>query len=85
MASMNRFQDKVAIITGAASGIARGAAEAFVREGAIVGLLDRNAEGLAQAAAELGEQAFPLVADVTDEVSVAAAFDQVRQKYDRFD
>lgn len=82
---MGRLDGKVTVITGAASGIARGAAEAFVREGAIVGLLDRNAEGLEQAATELGENVFPLVTDVTDEASVAAAFDQVRQRYDRFD
>lgn len=83
--SMGRLDGKVTVITGAASGIARGAAEAFVREGAIVGLLDRNADGLAEVEAELGEQTFALPCDVTDEASVAAAFDQVRQKFDRFD
>ena len=82
---MGRLDGKVAVITGAASGIARAAAGAFVQEGAIVGVLDRNAEGLDEVAAELGENAFPLVADVTDEASVAAAFEQVRQRYDRFD
>ncbi len=82
---MGRLEGKVTVITGAASGIARAAAGAFVQEGAIVGLLDRNAAGLEEVAAELGVCAFPLVADVTDEASVAAAFDQVRQRYDRFD
>lgn len=82
---MGRLDGKITVITGAASGIAQAAARAFVREGAIVGLLDRNAEGLEATAAELGERAFPLVADVTDEASVAAAFEQVRQRYDRFD
>lgn len=82
---MGRLDGKITVITGAASGIAQAAAHAFVREGAIVGLLDRNAEGLEATAAELGERAFPLVADVTDEASVAAAFEQVRQRYDRFD
>lgn len=82
---MGRLDGKVTVITGAASGIARAAAGAFVREGAIVGLLDRNADGLAEVAAELGENAFPLVTDVTDEASVAAAFDQVRQNHGRLD
>ncbi len=82
---MGRLDGKVTVITGAASGIARAAAGAFVREGAIVGLLDRNAGGLEAVAAELGENAVPLLADVTDEASVAAAFDQMRQRYDRFD
>ena len=35
---MGRLDGKVTVITGAASGIARGAAAAFVREGAIVGV-----------------------------------------------
>lgn len=82
---MGRLDGKVTVITGAASGIARAAAGAFVREGAIVGLLDRNAAGLEEVTAELGDKAFPLVADVTDEASVVAVFDQVRQRYDRFD
>ena len=44
---MGRLDGKICVITGAASGIALGAARAFVREGAVVGLLDRNADGLA--------------------------------------
>lgn len=53
---MGRLDGKRTVITGVASGIARGAAEAFVREGAIVGLLDRNADGLEEVAAEAGSQ-----------------------------
>ncbi|MCA9858747.1 MAG: SDR family oxidoreductase [Thermomicrobiales bacterium] len=82
---MGRLEGKVTVITGAASGIARAAAGAFVQEGALVGLLDRNADGLDAVAAELGERTFPLPTDVTDEASVAAAFDQVRQAYGRLD
>ena len=82
---MGRLESKVCVITGAASGIARGAATAFVREGAIVGLLDRNADGLAQAEGELGSQAFALPCDVTDEASVEAAFAEVEQRHGRLD
>lgn len=82
---MGRLDGKITVITGGASGIGRGAAEAFVREGAMVGLLDRNAALAADVAAELGDRAFPLVADQTDEASVAAAFDQVRQQFGRLD
>jgi NAD(P)-dependent dehydrogenase (short-subunit alcohol dehydrogenase family) len=82
---VGRLDGKVCVITGAASGIAQGAAEAFVREGAIVGLIDRNESGLKQTASSLGDQAFPLVTDVTSEESVAAAFDEVRRRHGRLD
>jgi NAD(P)-dependent dehydrogenase (short-subunit alcohol dehydrogenase family) len=76
---------KVAVVTGAASGIGQAAARAFGREGAIVGVLDRNAEGVDATVREIGESAFPLVTDVTDEASVAAAFDEVRRRHGRLD
>lgn len=82
---MGRLEGKVAVVTGAASGIGQEAARAFAREGAIVGLLDRNAGPLEATVAEIGERAFPLVTDVTDEASVSAAFDEVRQRHGRLD
>lgn len=82
---MGRLEGKVAVVTGAASGIGQEAARAFAREGAIVGLLDRNARPLEATVAEIGERAFPLVTDVTDEASVSAAFDEVRQRHGRLD
>ncbi|MFM9106710.1 MAG: SDR family NAD(P)-dependent oxidoreductase [Chloroflexota bacterium] len=82
---MGRLDGKITVITGGASGIGRGAAEAFVREGAMVGLLDRNAGLAEEVAGELGSQAFPLVADQTSEASVAAAFDEVRRRFGRLD
>lgn len=82
---MGRLEGKIAVITGAGSGIGQGAARAFVAEGATVGLLDRNAAAVAATVDELGERAFPLVADVADEASVIAAFDEVRQRHGRLD
>lgn len=82
---MGRLDGKICVITGAASGIARGAAEAFANEGAIVGLMDRNAEGLDAVVAELGEPAFALPTDVTSEASVEAAFAEVKRRYGRLD
>ncbi len=75
-----RLTDKVAVVTGAGSGIAREAARAFVAEGAIVGLLDRNADAVRSLADELGPAAFSLVADVSDPAEVQAAFADVDRR-----
>jgi NAD(P)-dependent dehydrogenase (short-subunit alcohol dehydrogenase family) len=82
---MGRLDGKITVITGGGSGIGRGAAEAFVREGAVVGLLDRNEDALHQVAGALGENAIPLVCDQTSEASVERAFDVMRQRFGRLD
>lgn len=82
---MKRLTDKVAVITGAGSGIGRAAARAFVAEGATVGLLDRAVDAIDTLARELGPSAFPLVADVTDEASVQRAFEAVERRAGRLD
>ena len=82
---MGRLDGKVCVITGAASGIARGAAEAFVREGALIGLIDRNQAGLRTVVTELGSSVFALPADVTNELSVEAAFAEVAHRHNRLD
>jgi NAD(P)-dependent dehydrogenase (short-subunit alcohol dehydrogenase family) len=82
---MARLQNKVCVITGAAGGIAGAAAAAFVREGALVGLLDRDADRLDAMVAELGDAAFALPCDVTDEDSVAVAFSEVERRHGRLD
>lgn len=82
---MGRLDGKVCAITGAASGIAREAARAFVREGATVALIDRNEIGLSAVAAELGGAAIALPTDVTDEASVEATFAEVNRRFGRLD
>lgn len=61
-----KLKDKVAVITGANSGIGLASARAFVAEGAQVVLVGRRADAIAAAAAELGAQAVGLAGDVSD-------------------
>ena len=60
-----RLKDKAAIITGAAAGIGRATAEAFVREGARVVVADRDREAAASVAAQLGPAAIACAVDVS--------------------
>ena len=80
---MGRLDNKVAIITGAASGIGRATATVFAAEGATVVVADlAEAEGTALAA-ELG--GLYVGVDVADEASVVAMFDTVRSTYGGLD
>lgn len=66
---------RVALVTGAASGIGRAIAERIVAEGASVVVTDIDADGAAKVAAELGtERACALELDVSVEAAVDAAF-----------
>ncbi|MFG3531000.1 SDR family NAD(P)-dependent oxidoreductase [Streptomyces sp. NPDC047917] len=71
---MERLKDKVAVITGAGSGIGRSAAELMSRQGARVVVADHNTQAAEETAAIIeaaGGQALPVTVDVTDEGSVA--------------
>lgn len=82
---MNRLEKKIVVVTGAGSGIGRAAAEAFAAEGALVGLLDRDADKVEELATRLGESAAALIADVTDEAAVRRAFQEMRDRFGRLD
>lgn len=85
---MGRLQGKVAIITGAASGIGRSAAQLFALEGARVVLADILAEQ-AQAAAEAirrdGGTGLAVTTDVTEPDSVAALVGRTVAEFGRLD
>src|SRR4051794_9396410 len=74
---------RVALVTGAASGIGRAVAERFAAEGAAVVVADLNADGAQEVAAGLGtrDQALGLAIDVGDPDAVAAAFRQAALAY----
>ena len=82
---MGRLSGKVAVVTGAARGIGRAIATGFAAEGAVVALFDRNREQLDDAAAQIGEGGYAMEVDVTDEVSVEGAFEEVRRRNGRVD
>lgn len=69
---MNRLQDRLAIVTGGASGFGQGIVRRFVEEGARVIIVDRNGEAAAALAAELGEQTRAFTADVSNNGDIAA-------------
>ncbi|HZW32913.1 MAG TPA: SDR family oxidoreductase [Isosphaeraceae bacterium] len=79
---------KVAIVTGAGSGIGRATALALLNEGDSVVLTGRRRAGLEQTAAESGpaqSRALVVPADVSDPQSVAALFEATRRAFGRLD
>ena len=80
--------DKVALITGAGSGIGRAAAFALAADGWKLALAGRRPEPLeesAQKAQELGARAIAVATDVGDPASVKNLFDRVREVFGRLD
>ncbi len=83
-----KLSGKVAVITGAGSGIGRAAAELFAREGAEVALVDLNAQAAAAAAGQItdaGGRALAVGADVADAAQVDLAFRQISGEFGRID
>src|SRR4051794_22919470 len=80
-----RLRDKVAIVTGAASGFGAGIAARFAAEGAKVALLDLHLEGGEQIAQAAGQGAIALRCDVTQAGEIAAALAATLKAFGRLD
>jgi 3-oxoacyl-[acyl-carrier protein] reductase len=83
-----RFENKVAVVTGAAQGIGRGIAERFLREGARVVLADINAATLPEtqrALAPLGQRPLAVVADVGKSAAVDQLFERTLSAFGTVD
>ncbi len=74
---MKRLEGKTALITGAARGIGRAFAEAYVREGAKVVIGDIDFERARETEADLGSNVTAVHLDVTDQSSIDAAMTEV--------
>lgn len=74
---MSRLKDKTAIITGAARGIGKAFAAAYVAEGATVAVADIDLAGAEAAAAEIGKNAYAVHIDVREQASIEAAIAEV--------
>ncbi len=80
-----RFKDRVAVITGGASGVGLEVATRIVAEGGKVSLWDRDSGTLAKAAAALGRDHHTVEVDVTNAAGQAAAAETVYNKFGRID
>lgn len=84
----NVLAGKVAFIVGASSGINRGIAQHFARQGAKVVIVSRTASKIAVAAAEIVEEggdAIGIAADVRDFSALDTAFEQARARFGKID
>ena len=85
---MRRLSDKIALVTGAASGIGLATAQRFAEEGAVVLLADRNAEGLARALEDLRKTDIrhgEIQLDVTNEDQWIVAMRSIDSRFGKLD
>ena len=80
-----RLDNRVVVVTGAASGLGLATARALASKGASLALIDNNAVGVAAAAESIGGDAIGIVADISNTDEIRAAIQQVANHFGAID
>jgi NAD(P)-dependent dehydrogenase (short-subunit alcohol dehydrogenase family) len=83
--SAQRFQGKVAVVTGGNSGIGLGVAKAYAREGAQVAITGRNEKTLEAAAKEIGDGTLAIQSDAGKVAEIETAMKKIKERFGRID
>jgi NAD(P)-dependent dehydrogenase (short-subunit alcohol dehydrogenase family) len=82
---LNRFEDKVALVTGGGGAIGGATARRLASEGAKVAVVDLDEDRAAQTAASIGGRALAITADVADEAAVESAVAATLRAFGKLD
>lgn len=80
-----RFQGKVAVVTGGNSGIGLGVAKAYAQEGAHVVITGRSEKTLQAAAKEIGDGTLAIQSDAGKVAEIEAAMKEIKERFGRID
>ncbi len=82
---MRRFENRVAVVSGAAQGMGKAVADRLGQEGATVVAVDINGDGAKATAKALGGKSYGVACDIGDEDQVGKLFAEVATKFGKLD